>query len=478
MPRAETGRPDVQKFDTADSWTQAWTVKREQGWETLLVDGDADGLHTILYHPTDCRYQVIRLNPGASVSLPLPAEIGIGESITSLQLAVESLPWLHWRQAYRDRSVLGKGIFTYPLGPVRGDVAESVFYRLQVMGDDIVRLTVENGFKRRSIRELCRGRSIADALLLVERMTTTSTVAHALAYSLAVEDCLGVRIAPETSATRVLAAEMERLVSHAGDLATLAVSTGLSVPQMEYLSCKESVLRVNFDLFGHRYLRGVIRPGGAAALRDHAPSNDELASAHLRLVKLLNQMRSVKEDLLRTPSFLDRLHGAGTIPEQTREFVRPVGPIGRSVGRSIDARKAHPYLMYADLRFEVPERFTGDAFARYVVKAEEFEESFSIVLQLLSAPESLGFEAQDLSSVAESGLTEKREATAWVEAPRGLMAYRVVLTGDCRVDHVGIATPSQRNWYAFAPAVANHNILQDFPIIDASFHLSVAGWDG
>jgi Ni,Fe-hydrogenase III large subunit len=64
-----------------------------------------------------------------------------------------------------------------------------------------------------------------------------------------------------------------------------------------------------------------------------------------------------------------------------------------------------------------------------------------------------------------------------VEAPRGLLSYRVSVGSDFTIRQLDVSTPSERNWYVVPPAVANKNILQDFPIIDASFGLSVAGWD-
>jgi len=465
-------------FDALTSWMDAWGKAREQGWETILVDGRKDGLSALMFHPAGGSHQELLLTPADSFTIPLPQDSGLGEAIWSLSLAVEDLPWLGWDHPYRDLSVLGKGIFTYPLGPVRGDVSESVFYRLQVMGDDIVRLTVENGFKRRHIRQLCRGRSWVDALPLVERMTTTSTVAHALAFSLAVEDAFGWSVAPQATWIRTLVAELERMASHAGDLASLAASTGLPVPQMEYLAVKELVLGVNFDLFGHRYLRGVIVPGGVRAPSQRLPQSEEYAKARRTLSSGFKQVQSVRQGLDRTPSFLDRLHGAGTIPTETREFVRPVGPIGRSAGRPMDGRSAHPYLAYDQLEFHPPALSEGDAFARYVVKAEELAQSFAMVLEILKWPERLSAGTESDAMHSEGRVSERRTGRAWIEAPRGLMAYRVELAEDGKLNHLGIATPSQRNWYVVAPAMANQNILQDFPIIDASFNLSIAGWDG
>lgn len=468
----------VQVFESVEEWARSWAEARERGWETVLLDGASDGLSIRLFHPESHRDQEMQLSANEPRAIPLPMDMHIGEATWALRLAVDQLPWLSWAETYRHRRVLGKGIFVYPLGPVHADVAESVLYRLSVMGDDIVRLTVENGFKPRNIRQLCQGKTVNEALALVERMTTTSTVAHALAFSLAVEQALDWPIAQGAKWVRMLLAELERMVSHTGDLALLAASTGLLVPQMEYLACKETILRVNFNLFGHRYLRGVVKPGGVKSHHIKPPDANDYRLARQRLSGEWERIRSVRQDLDRTPSFLDRLDGTGTIPLHTREFVRPVGPVGRAAGRPFDVRRMHPYLNYSDVHLETPCLATGDAWARYAVKVIELEQSFSLIMALLEQPERLNLadhpEMRDLASTAMQPCV----GTAFIEAPRGLMAYRVALSKDFTIARVAIATPSQRNWYVVAPAVANHNILQDFPIIDASFNLSVAGWDG
>ena len=468
----------VQVLERAEAWAEAWAKARERGWETLLLDAASDGLSIFLFHPESHHHQEIRLSAKEPQAIPLPMDMNIGEATWALGLAVDQLPWLSWAETYRHRRVLGKGIFVYPLGPVHADVAESVLYRLSVMGDDIVRLTVENGFKPRNIRQLCQGKTVNEVLALVERMTTTSTVAHALAYSLAVEQALDWPTAKGASWVRMLLAELERMVSHTGDLALLAASTGLPVPQMEYLACKEAILRVNFNLFGHRYLRGVVQPGGVTSHHIRPPDANDYRLARQRLSEEWERIRSVRQDLDRTPSFLDRLDGAGTIPLHTREFVRPVGPVGRAAGRPFDVRRMHPYLNYSDVPLETPCLATGDSRGRYTVKATELEQSFSLIMALLERPERLNLADQtDVREVA-SAAGPPCAGMAFIEAPRGLMAYRVALSQDRTIARVAIATPSQRNWYVVAPAVANHNILQDFPIIDASFNLSVAGWDG
>ncbi len=60
------------------------------------------------------------------------------------------------------------------------------------------------------------------------------------------------------------------------------------------------------------------------------------------------------------------------------------GPALRSTGIAYDVRKAHPYLGYDRLAFDIPTGERGDNFDRYMVRMREMEQSLRIVEQCLA----------------------------------------------------------------------------------------------
>ncbi len=89
------------------------------------------------------------------------------------------------------RHVAGKGMFTIPHGPVRSGVLESIEYLVETPGEDIPHLNMRFFYKHRGIEKRFEGLSVADGVLLAERVEGICSVAHALAYSHAVERIAG-----------------------------------------------------------------------------------------------------------------------------------------------------------------------------------------------------------------------------------------------------------------------------------------------
>jgi formate hydrogenlyase subunit 5 len=362
------------------------------------------------------------------------------------------------------RHVAGYGLFTIPHGPVRSGVFESMEYLVETPGEAIPHLNMRIFYKHRGIAARFTGMTVADGVLLAERAEGIASVAHALAFCHAVETIAGCQIPREAALVRVVHAELERIANHLDVAMRLADAAGLAVATARFALHKEQTMRLVSQLCGSRFGRGVVVPGGISAFPGERPV--DLLPA---LGTLEKQVTADAETLMATSSFLDRLRGTGPlIPARAREH-GALGPIGKASGYSDDARLARPYDAYRLLPLEPATRHSGgDAMARLRVRFDEAARAFRLIGQALSDfPE-----RTRLTTCVDCDPGDGR-AVGWAEAPQGEVLYDVTISGG-RIARCQPRSASFHNLVLMHEVFAG-DILTDFPFIEASFGLSVAG---
>ncbi|MFZ1908250.1 MAG: NADH-quinone oxidoreductase subunit C, partial [Burkholderiales bacterium] len=222
----------------------------------------------------------------------------------------ERRPRVDWRPR---RVVQESGAFVMPVGPKFSGVAESVHFQLETVGEDVIRSWTRLFYKWRAIEKLAEGKSVEDALLLAERFAATTAFAHGLAFCQAVESIAGASVPPRARALRVFLAELERLRQHAGAIAEICESTALVVATSQAGMLEEELLRVSGELAGHRYLFGLLAPGGLAA---DLPA-DACRNALNRASAIVSRLHALERRLAISSSFLDRIEEVGVIFAKT-----------------------------------------------------------------------------------------------------------------------------------------------------------------
>jgi len=121
-----------------------------------------------------------------------------------------------------------------------------------------------------------------------------------------------------------------------------------------------------------------LRVGG---LRDDIPAGflDKLDG----LIALYRpRMRELRHLLQKNPILQDRMIDVGILSAQDVMEWSITGPVARASGVAYDVRKAFPYSGYENYRFDVPVRTEGDAYARFLVRLDEMDESMRIIEQI------------------------------------------------------------------------------------------------
>src|SRR5207302_4146112 len=121
------------------------------------------------------------------------------------------------------------------------------------------------------------------------------------------------------------------------------------------------------------------RVGGMA--QKPSPNFKAMTSAVLpRVMAILGESEAL---LLQNRIFIDRLQGIGKISSADAIALGWTGPCLRSTGVAYDVRKAHPYLVYDRLAFDVPVGQEGDNWDRFMVRLEEMRQSVRIIEQAI-----------------------------------------------------------------------------------------------
>jgi formate hydrogenlyase subunit 5 len=362
------------------------------------------------------------------------------------------------------RHVVGYGLFTIPHGPVRSGVFESMEYLVETPGEAIPHLNMRIFYKHRGVTARFTGLTVADGTLLAERAEGIASVAHALAYCHAVEAIAGCEVPAEAGILRVVHAELERIANHLDVAMRLADAAGLAVATARFALHKERTMRLVGQLCGSRFGRGVIVPGGVSAFPKKPPVQILAAIGPLE-----KEILADAELLMGTSSFLDRLRGTGPLaPDRAREH-GALGPIGKASGYADDARLARPYDAYPLLSEEpVGQHSGGDAMTRLRVRFDEAGRAFRFIRVALSILP----ERERLTARAPCDPPNGR-ATGWAEGPQGEVLYDVTIEGG----RIVCCQPRSASFHnlVLMHEVFARDILTDFPFIEASFGLSVAG---
>ena len=357
----------------------------------------------------------------------------------------------------------GPGVFVIPYGPVRSGVFEAAQFLVQTGGEDVAYCAQRLFFKRRGAeRRVCEV-PLELAVLVAERVSGTSSVAHALAFSHAVEGLAETEVPARAQAIRRSLAELERLYNHLEATVRECEDASLSVAQAQFAALKERLHRLAGRVAGNRFLRGTVVPGGTRIDLD----TDAVDLIAATLAEWEREWRRVLAVLLRTDSFLDRLVSAGPLSEEDARDFACVGPVARGSGIDLDARRDLPYDAYPE--FQVAHHSDGDAMARMEVRFQEVLCSLELIREGIQS-------LAPGATRSEIGPFARRSALGVAESARGETLYWLEPNGDNALRACKLRAASFVNFGIFN-RVFDSQVLTDFSFIEHSLGLSPAGCD-
>ncbi len=344
------------------------------------------------------------------------------------------------------------GEFSFSYGPSTGGLLESAHFLLLTPGEVIDGISIHTDFKLRTIE--VTGKSIEDALLMIERINGFHSASHSIAFLLSVEDALGISADDSVQARRIIELEFERIRSHLHVLSRMIEPAGFGVPMNFVNFIKERVSRLIGKYTGHRFFFGV--NGLNSVLAD-------FEGLYGDLLPIVGELKELYDSLVVSRIFVDRLQGNGRTMDKNS-----TGPVARASGYSFDARLDSVSLPYSDQGFRPIVNFNGDSYSRFVQRIEEISQSLELI-EIMEKYSKIGAKfVRERDGVSDN----EGRGIARIESPSGDLTYLVEVENRV-LSKVNILTPSEINLPRFLQSMKG-GVFTDFHFNWESFGIWIS----
>src|SRR5437016_6221684 len=252
---------------------------------------------------------------------------------------------------------------------------------LELDGEIITKAVPDVGYLHRGDEKIAENMTYTQFIPYTDRLDYLAPLANNVAYALAVEKLLGIdrQLPLRCQYIRVVCCELARISAHLLGLGAFAMDVGALTVFLHTFTEREKIYNLIEALTGARFTTTYTRIGGLA--RD-LPSGwaDQCRKFCDEVVVNFDETETF---LTRNRIFVDRSQGVGIISREEAIDYGLSGPNLRCTGVEHDLRKAHPYLVYDQLEFDVPVGTRGDRYDRYLLRIEEMRQSVRILRQCL-----------------------------------------------------------------------------------------------
>ncbi len=358
------------------------------------------------------------------------------------------------------------------MGPVHPSTHGVLRLLLELEGEKVLSCQPVIGYLHTGMEKECEDQNWRAAVTIVTRMDYLAPLFNEQAYSLAVEQLLGIEVPARGRYIRMLMTELNRISSHLVWFGTQGLDMGAMSAMFYGFRERELILDFYEMVTGLRMNHGYIIPGGV--WQDLPEGWEQPCRA---IVELLPGRITEYEQLLSlNPIFIERTRGVGVLSPELAWDLGATGPVARACGIDWDLRRDTPYEAYSEIEFEVPIQQEGDVYARYLVRMIEMRESVRILEQILDQMPGGDFKNMDpkITPPPRSELNRSMEAVihhfkletqgytvapgeayAAVESPRGELGVYVVSNGGSSPFRCHVRDPSFVNLQSLRPMVKN-----------------------
>jgi len=293
---------------------------------------------------------------------------------------------------------------------------------VELAGERILRAVPEIGYLHRCFEKEAEDHTYSQVLPYTDRLNYVSPLMNNVGWCMAVEKLMGIELPERAGWIRMLACEVSRICDHLLCVGANLVDIGALTNFWYLFNAREFFVDWIEGLSGARLTASYARIGGVA--RDVPPDSKKALRSCVKTLR--RALKDVTGLTRHNRIFLDRTQGVGAISREEAIDYGFTGPCLRATGCDYDVRRAHPYLHYDELDWDIPMGTEGDTFDRISVRMEEMEQSAWMIEQMLERMPS----GPVIADEWEAALPEKGEVYGSIE---GMIRHFKLITGGIRV---------------------------------------------
>lgn len=349
--------------------------------------------------------------------------------------------------------------FLLNMGPQHPAMHGVVRLILELEGEKIVKADCEIGYLHRAFEKHAESETWNNVVPWTDRLNYVSPLINNVGYAMAVEKLAGIVVPERGQYIRVIACELSRVTDHLTCVGASAMELGAFTVFLYMIKAREYLYQLIDGLTGARITTNFTRVGG---VKGDLPA--QFAERFAEAAAKVREAVAESDKLLsRNRIFMDRMEGTGVMSSADALAYGVTGPFLRSTGVPYDVRRAHPYLVYDRLDFDIPVGSTGDNYDRYLCRMAEIEQSLRLIEQALRqipegkhslAPAEMkhAFEFQDAGKAGDVALLRKYAA----KVDQTLEGMGVESVGSVRAAAPGVTLPPKEKTYGSIEGLMNH----------------------
>jgi len=363
---------------------------------------------------------------------------------------------------------LGDGEMFINMGPQHPSTHGVLRIVLKIDGEKVVDLDPVLGYLHRGVEKLCENADYHHSITYLDPLEYISSLFCEWPGVLAFEKLLDVEVPRRAEYIRVLATELNRILSHSLFMGWMALDLGGLTPILWSFIERDEIAEMLASLTGQRLLFNYLRIGGVNGDLNH----DFMSRLGDWMSRATTQIEANLGVLNENEIFVRRMRGLGVLDKETAFRMAVTGPNLRGSGVPLDFRRAHPYSVFPELEFDIPTRDEGDCLARYLVRIDEIKQSLRIIDQCLhNMPD-----GPIMAKVPRLLRPRPGRAYAAVEGPRGQYAAYVISDGTDQPFRMRIHDPSFIHLQAVG-LLTSGNLVADTMAVMASLDPIMGGVD-